>query len=97
MITSVGVTSDNKYIVSGSWDKTIGVWDIAGKNLLHRFEQAQEIIEILVVSQGSSVLDKSMRRMGDIRSQPHVSSASLRSASGTERETLSLPLWVGLH
>ena len=39
-ITSVGVTSDNKYIVSGSDDKTIGVWDIAEKKLLHRFEQA---------------------------------------------------------
>jgi len=25
------VTSDNKYIASGSGDKTIGVWDIARK------------------------------------------------------------------
>ena len=39
-ITSVAVTSDQKYVVSGSLDKTIGMWDIAEKKLLYRFEKA---------------------------------------------------------
>ena len=34
------MTGDDKYIISGSGDKTIGVWDIANKTLFHRFEQA---------------------------------------------------------
>ena len=36
----MAVTGDDKYIISGSGDKTIGVWDIANKTFLHRFEQA---------------------------------------------------------
>ena len=35
-MNSVAVTGDDKYIISGSDDKTIGVWDIANKTLLHR-------------------------------------------------------------
>ena len=34
------VTGDDKYIISGSVDKTIGVWDIANKMLLHCFQEA---------------------------------------------------------
>ena len=39
-INSVAVTGDDKYIISGSDDKTIAVWDIANKTLLHRFQEA---------------------------------------------------------
>ena len=34
------MTGDDKYIISGSADKTIAVWDIANKTLLHRFQEA---------------------------------------------------------
>ena len=36
------VTSDSKYIISGSGAKTIGVWSIADKALFHRFERAHQ-------------------------------------------------------
>ena len=34
------MTRDDKYIISGSADKTISVWDISNKILLHSFEKA---------------------------------------------------------
>ena len=30
-VSSVGVTNDNKYIISGSLDKTLRVWNIIGR------------------------------------------------------------------
>ena len=39
-VNSVAVTGDGKYIISGSADNTIAVWDIANKTLLHRFPEA---------------------------------------------------------
>ena len=38
-ITSIAVTSDNRYIISGSEDKTIAMWDIAQKKLFNRFPE----------------------------------------------------------
>ena len=37
--TLVVVTSDNKYIISGFDDMSIGVWSIEDKSLFHRFEE----------------------------------------------------------
>ena len=34
-ITSLAVTSDNKYIISGSYDQKIGIWNIADKKFIH--------------------------------------------------------------
>ncbi|XP_002741817.1 NACHT domain- and WD repeat-containing protein 1-like [Saccoglossus kowalevskii] len=41
-VTSLAVTSDNMYIVSGSKDKTAIVWEIEGSSLLHRLEGHHE-------------------------------------------------------
>ena len=31
-VSSVAVTSDNKYIVSGSWDNKVRIWNLLEKN-----------------------------------------------------------------
>jgi len=45
-ITSVAVTSDSKYIISGSYDKSIKVFDLQTKQQVHHFENAHEGTEI---------------------------------------------------
>jgi len=62
-ITSVLVTSDNRYIVSGSGDKTIAVWDIADKKHVHRFEQAHSdyITSVAVTSDNRYIVSSGLR------------------------------------
>ena len=38
----VAVSGDSKFIVSGSKDKTIAIWDAQDKKLLHHFEDAHK-------------------------------------------------------
>ncbi len=38
-VTSVQISSDNKYIVSGSDDKSIKIFDFASKQEIHRFKK----------------------------------------------------------
>jgi len=45
-VTSVAVTSDNRYVISGSWDKSIKVFDLQTKQQVHHFENAHDRIEI---------------------------------------------------
>ncbi len=45
-ITSVALTFDNKYIVSGSWDRSIKLFDIERKQEVHQFEYAHESKQI---------------------------------------------------
>ena len=47
-INSVTVTSDDKYIISGSQDKSIKIFDLGTKQLVHHFENAHESREIYV-------------------------------------------------
>lgn len=37
-VDSVAVTSDNKFLISGSSDKSIKVWNFGTKDLYHHFE-----------------------------------------------------------
>ena len=48
IITSVTVTSDNKYIISGSHDTFIKMFDLQTKQLVHHFENAHKGMEIFV-------------------------------------------------
>ena len=41
-MTSVEVSDDNKYVVSGSKDKSIKVFDFATKQEVHHFTNAHE-------------------------------------------------------
>jgi len=41
-IASVTVTPDNKYIISGSYDKSIKVFDIQTKQQVHHFENVHK-------------------------------------------------------
>jgi len=47
-ITSVVVTSDNRYIISGSEDKSIKIFDLGTKQLVHHFETAHKGMEIYI-------------------------------------------------
>ena len=53
-----------EYIISGSADKTIGVWDIANKTLLHRFEQAhsEAIMSVAVTGDDKYIISGSGRQ-----------------------------------
>ncbi len=42
MITSVAVTCDNRYIISGSSDKSFKVFDLQTKQQVHHFENAHQ-------------------------------------------------------
>jgi len=44
-ITSVAVTSDNRYVISGSEDKSIKVFDLQTKQQVHHFENAHKRME----------------------------------------------------
>jgi len=48
-IWSVSISSDNKYIVSGSWDKSIKIFDVENKKELYHIENAHQgkLIQIL--------------------------------------------------
>ena len=63
-ILSVAVTGDNKYIISGSADKTIRVSDIANKTPLHRFEQAHSdaILSVAVTGDDKYIISGSARQ-----------------------------------
>jgi len=41
-ITSMAVTSDNRFLISGSEDKSIKVFDLPTKQLVHHFENAHK-------------------------------------------------------
>jgi len=45
-ITSVAVTSDQRYVISGSNDKSIKVFDLRTNQQVHHFENAHQGIEI---------------------------------------------------
>lgn len=47
-ITSLVVTPDNKYIVSGSEDKSIKMFDLDGKKLAHHFQDVHQGILLFV-------------------------------------------------
>jgi len=49
-ILSVALTPDNKYIVSASYDKSIKVFDLQTKQLVHHFRNAHEGNDILFQS-----------------------------------------------
>lgn len=40
---SVGVEMFGRYIVSGSYDKSIGVWDVQAKTLFNRFQDTHSL------------------------------------------------------
>ena len=42
------VTSDNRYIISGSFDKSIKVFDLQTKQLVRHFENAHKGMEIYI-------------------------------------------------
>jgi len=46
-ITSIAITSDNRYIISGSFDKSIKVFDLQTKKKLHHIEKAHQGENIL--------------------------------------------------
>jgi len=48
LITSVTVTYDNRYVISGSWDESIKVFDLQTKQLVHHFENAHKGMEIYI-------------------------------------------------
>ena len=50
VFTSIAVTSNNKYIISGSWDKTIKVWSIAEKKLILQYKESGWISSVAVTS-----------------------------------------------
>ena len=60
-VNSVAVTGDGKYIISGSEDKTIAVWDIANKTLLHRFKEAHSdrILSVAVTGDDKYIISGS--------------------------------------
>jgi len=44
-VASVAVTSDDKYVVSGSWDKSLKVFDLQTRQQVHHFENAHKGME----------------------------------------------------
>jgi len=42
VISSVAISNDDKYIISGSWDHTIKIFDLETKQEVHHFKNAHE-------------------------------------------------------
>jgi WD40 repeat protein len=49
-VTSVCVSSDNRYIVSGSWDMTIKVWELETGDLKHTLQGHSNLVNSVFVS-----------------------------------------------
>jgi len=39
-VLSVGITGDNKYIITASWNRSIKVFDFETKQLLHHYKDS---------------------------------------------------------
>ena len=49
-VNSVAISTDNKYIVSGSWDKTIKIWDIKTGECLNTLEWYSDWVNSIAIS-----------------------------------------------
>ena len=60
-VYSVTFTADDKYIVSGSHDQTIAIWDIEEKRLIHQFQNAHQggINSVVVTSDDKQLVSGS--------------------------------------
>ncbi len=49
-VNSVAISADGKYIVSGSWDNTVRLWDLATGKEIRRFEGHTSIVNSVAIS-----------------------------------------------
>ena len=49
-VNSVAVSPDGRYIVSGSWDRTVAVWDLDSGSLIHQLSGHRDRVWSVVVS-----------------------------------------------
>ena len=65
-VSSVAFSPDGKYIVSGSWDSTIIIWDVETGNILHTLKgHINEVFSVALSPDGKSIVsgsdDKTIR------------------------------------
>src|SRR5258708_7485352 len=41
-VLTIAITSDNQLFISGSWDKSIKIWELKEKKCLHTIEKAHD-------------------------------------------------------
>ncbi len=49
-MTSVALSNDNRYIVSGSWDKLIIIWDLESGNEILTFKGHSRVVTSVAFS-----------------------------------------------
>ena len=55
-VTSVAISSDGKYLVSGSEDETVKLWNITNQSLVHTFEGNQDNVDTVAISSDGKYL-----------------------------------------
>lgn len=55
-VNSIAFTQDSKYLVSGSQDKTIKVWDLSVKSVLHTITVGQYVNSVSISPDGTKIL-----------------------------------------
>lgn len=65
-VNSVAISPDGKYIVSGSWDRSIGVWDLKTGKMVRRLIGHKKMVTSVTISKDgkyivSGSLDKTVK------------------------------------
>ncbi|MEO1006017.1 MAG: hypothetical protein AAFW67_09235, partial [Cyanobacteria bacterium J06638_38] len=72
-VTSVAISSDGQYLVSGSSDNTVKLWDVKDKSVIHTFEGHQAEVTSVAISRDGRYLvsgsGDSTVKLWDIKSQ----------------------------
>lgn len=64
-VTSLGLSADGKYLLSGSWDGTARVWDLQTKECMHVLPEHENGVCVLGLPNGTIVTGSTGRQVGN--------------------------------